>query len=216
MDLCLVNSLFFGNLKKDSLNGLYRLLKNKPSTMKKLLYILLVVLVASACSSPKYTASFNNYDKYVSNQPAVKSEVVVDEPVTEPATIAQSVSEPVTIAQPEPLLASTSSAPVELKAAPKEEVRKTYIQMTKTERKALRTHLKSEIKSYVKQQKKNLGLESNKSTGAWDNDLKMAAIFGIVGIVFTSLWGTSEILGVIGVIAVVVALVFLIKWLVRQ
>ena len=88
--------------------------------------------------------------------------------------------------------------------------------MTKSERKALRTHLKSEIKSYVKQQKKNLGIESTKATGAWDNDLKMAAIFGVVGLVLTALWGTSEILGIIGVVAVIVALVFLIKWLVRQ
>lgn len=175
--------------------------------MKKILYVLVAVLVASACSSPKYTASFNSYDKHVNYQAAAKSEVVVAEPVQ----IAKSEQ----IAQPE-LLASTSSAPVELKAAPKEEVRKTYIQMTKTERKALRTHLKSEIKSYVKQQKKNLGIESTKATGAWDNDLKMAAIFGVVGLVLTSLWGASEILGVIGVVAVIIALVFLIKWLVRQ
>ncbi len=182
--------------------------------MKKILYVLLVAIVASACSSPKYTASFNSYDKHTNYQTAAKSETVVAEPVT---SARQVVTEPATIAQPEQLLATTSSAPVELKSVtPMEEVRKTYIQMTKTERKALRTHLKSEIKNYVKQQRKNLGIESTKATGAWDNDLKMAAIFGAVGIIFTSLWGTSEILGIIGVIAVVIALVFLIKWLVRQ
>lgn len=175
--------------------------------MKKIFYVLVAGLVASACSSPKYTASFNSYDKHVNYQTAAKSEAVIAEPV-------QTIK-PEKIAQPE-LLASTSSAPVEIKSAVKEEVRKTYIQMTKTERKALRTHLKSEVKSYVKQQKKNLGLESTKATGAWDNDLKMAAIFGVVGLVLTALWGTSEILGIIGVVAVIVALVFLIKWLVRQ
>ena len=88
--------------------------------------------------------------------------------------------------------------------------------MTKTERKAVRTHLRSEIKTYVKEQKKNLGIESSNATGAWDNDLKMAAIFGVVGLVLTSLWGASEILGVIGAVAIIIALVFLIKWLVRQ
>ncbi len=170
--------------------------------MKNTFYVLVVAIVASACSGPKYTASFNSYDKHVNNQTPVKS----------PAVIAaeQKVSEP------EQLIASTSNAPVGLKAAPKEEVRKTYVQMTKTERKALRTHLKSEIKSYVKEQKKNLGIESTKATGAWDNDLKLAAIFGVVGLIFTALWGTSEILGIIGVVAVVIALIFLIKWLVRQ
>ena len=170
--------------------------------MKKVLYVLVTALLASACSSPKYTASFNSWDKHVNYQTAAKSEAVVVEPAQ--------------IAQPEQLLASTSNAPAEVKAAPKEEVRKSYIQMTKTERKAVRTHLRSEIKSYVKEQKKNFGIESTKATGAWDNDLKLAAIFGAVGLIFTALWGTSEILGIIGVVAVVIALVFLIKWLARQ
>ena len=172
--------------------------------MKNIIYLIVVVIIASACSSPKYTASFNSYDKHVSNQMPAKS-------VTD-----QTAVEPTQVAKPEQLLASTSAAPVEIKSAPKEEVRKTYIQMTKTERKALRTHLKSEIKSYVKVQKKNLGIESTKATGAWDNDLKMAAIFGVVGIIGTSLWGASEVIGVIGTIALIVAVVFLIKWLVRQ
>ena len=171
--------------------------------MKKLLYVFVVAIVASACSGPKYTASFNYFNKPINNQTSAKSVAVVEEQTK-------------VVAQPEQLLASASStSPVQLKA-PKEEVRKTYVQMTKTERKALRTHLKSEIKSYVKEQKKNLGIESTKATGAWDNDLKMAAIFGVVGLVLTSLWGASEILGVIGVVAVIIALVFLIKWLVRQ
>jgi hypothetical protein len=169
--------------------------------MKKILYVIVAVLVASACSSPKYTASFNSWDKHVNYQTASKSETTV--------------AAPVSVTQPE-LLASTSSAPVELKSAPNEEVRKTYIQMTKTERKALRTHLRSEIKSYVKVQKKNLGIESTKATGAWDNDLKMAAIFGVVGIVGTALWSASEVIGIIGTIALIIAVVFLIKWLVRQ
>ncbi len=169
--------------------------------MKKILCVIVTAIVASACTSPKYTASFNSYDKHSNSQAAAKSDAVV--------------AEPVQIAQPE-LLASTSSAPAELKAAPKEEVRKTYIQMTKTERKALRTHLKSEVKSYVKQQKKNLGIESTKATGAWDNDLKMAAIFGAVGIVLGAFISSNSVIGIIGLAAIIIALVFLIKWLVRQ
>ncbi len=176
--------------------------------MKKIFYVLVVAIVAAACSSPKYTASFNSYDKPVNYQNSANTETVLVEQTK--------VSQPVVLSQPEQLIASTSAAPADVKAAPKEEVRKTYIQMTKTERKALRTHLKNEIKTYVKEQKKNLGIESTKATGAWDNDLKMAAIFGVVGLVLTALWGTSEILGIIGVVAVIVALIFLIKWLVRQ
>jgi hypothetical protein len=172
--------------------------------MKNIIYVIVVAIIASACSGPKYTASFNSYDKHVSNQMPSKSAAVASE------------QEQPSVVQPEQLLASTSVAPVEIKAAPKEEVRKTYIQMTKTERKALRTHLKSEIKTYVKEQKKNLGIESTKATGAWDNDLKMAAIFGVVGIIGTALWGASEVIGIIGTIALIIAVVFLVKWLIRQ
>ncbi len=172
--------------------------------MKKIIYVLIVAIAASACSSPKYTASFNSYDKHTNHQTAAKSETVVAEPVTEPVTIAQS----------EQLMASTSSAPVDIKSAPKEEVRKTYIQMTKTERKELRTYLRSDIKSYVKEQKKNMGIESAKETSAMDNDLKLAAIFGAVGIVAMFIGG--DVFWIIGGIALIVGVVFFVKWLVRQ
>ena len=103
--------------------------------MKKILYVLVVAMVASACSGPKYTASFNSYDKHTNYQTAAKSESVVAEPVSEPVTTAkQVVSEPAAIAQQEQLLASTSNEPTEVKAAPKKETLKTYIEMTKTER----------------------------------------------------------------------------------
>jgi hypothetical protein len=163
--------------------------------MKKLLY--LIVLVACACSSPKYTASFNYYDK--SPSLSTKSETVVEEQSR-------------VVAQSEQLLASTSLAPVDLKATPKTEVRKTYIQMTKTERKALRAHLKSEMKAYVKEQKKNFSIESTQAS--LDEDLKLAAIFGAVGIVALIIGG--DIFYVIGAIALIIGVVFFVKWLMRQ
>ena len=172
--------------------------------MKKILYVLVIALVATACSGPKYTASFNSYDRHVSNQ------------VVQPARPETIMAEPAPVIQTEQLMASTSSAPVEIKSAPAEEVRKTYIQMTKVERKELRTHLRSEIKSYVKEQKKNLGIESTTATTAMDNDLKMAVIFGAIGLVLGAFFGVNEIIGFIGFVAIVIALVFLIKWLVRQ
>jgi len=164
--------------------------------MKKLLY--LIVIVACACSSPKYTASFNKYDK--GNVSSTKSEAVVEE-------------QTIVVAQPEQLLTSTSSVPVELETTPKTEVRKTYIQMTKTERKALRTHLKSDIKSYVKEQKKNFSVDSTDAS-SWDDDLKLAAIFGVVGLVAMIIGG--DVFWVIGTIALIIGVVFFVKWLIRQ
>jgi len=167
--------------------------------MKNILYVLVAVLVASACSSPKYTASFNSYDRHVNQQASAKSDVIVVAPTSNAN-------------QEQVVLASTSSAPVELKAVPNEEGRKTYIQMTKTERKALRTHLRSEIKSYVKEQKKNLSVESTQA--GMDNDLKLAAIFGAVGVVAMFIGG--DVFWIIGGIALIIGVVFFVKWLIRQ
>jgi hypothetical protein len=153
----------------------------------------------ASCSGPKYTASFNSYQKspnYVQVQPQHEQNV-----------LAPSL-------EPEQVLASASSAPVEIKNAPKEEVRKTYLQMDKTERKALRQQLKTDIKSYVKEHKKNMSVESTKATKGMDNDLKLASIFGAVGIVAMFIGG--EVFWIIGGIALIIGVVFFVKWLIRQ
>lgn len=167
--------------------------------MKKIIYLLSVVLLG-ACSSPKYTASFNSYDTPSGNR-TVKS-------VETPA--------PASTINPNELIASTSMAPVEIKKeiTPTTEVRKTYVQMSKTERKALRNHLRSEIKTYVKEKKENLAPKTVQATNAMDNDLKLATIFGAVGIVALIIGG--DVFWIIGGIAMIIGVVFLVKWLVRQ
>ncbi|MCW5910141.1 MAG: hypothetical protein KIT62_03655 [Cyclobacteriaceae bacterium] len=168
--------------------------------MKKLIYSL-VALGAVACSSPKYTASFNHVNSTVPYYAA--------KPVEVPAPV-----------NPEQLIASTSVAPVILLAseAPvveqnaKEAVRKTYAQMTKEERKELR----AEIKSFIKAQKvnKKMGVESASATKALDKDLKLAAIFGAVGVVALIISG--NVFYIIGGIALIIGVIFFVKWLVRQ
>ncbi|HPW62202.1 MAG TPA: hypothetical protein PLJ13_07900 [Cyclobacteriaceae bacterium] len=165
--------------------------------MKKIIYLLSVVLLG-ACSSPKYTASFNSYDT-PSGYRAVKS-----------------TETPAPVINPTELTASTSMAPVEIKkeVAPATEVRKTYIQMSKTERKVLRNHLRSEIKTYVKDQKKKSEPNTVQATHGMDNDLKLASIFGAVGIVALIIGG--DVFWIIGGIALIIGVVFFVKWLVRQ
>ncbi|HNV28174.1 MAG TPA: hypothetical protein PKJ83_03490 [Cyclobacteriaceae bacterium] len=165
--------------------------------MKKIIYLLSVVLLG-ACSSPKYTASFNSYDT-PSGYPAVKS-----------------TETPAPVINPTELTASTSMAPVEIKkdVTPATEVRKTYIQMSKTERKVLRNHLRSEIKTYVKDQKKKSEPNTVQATHGMDNDLKLASIFGAVGIVALIIGG--DVFWIIGGIALIIGVVFFVKWLVRQ
>lgn len=169
--------------------------------MKKIFYVLSALMVV-ACSSPKYTASFNQYDPQVNYHPLKK--VTLENQ-------SQSVSpEEVQV----PVLASTSNTPAEIKSEKPVEVRKTYVQMNKVERKALRNQLRSDIKTYVKAQKANLGLESVSATKALDNDLKLAAIFGAVGIVALIIGG--DVFWIIGGVAMIIGVVFFVKWLVRQ
>jgi hypothetical protein len=52
--------------------------------------------------------------------------------------------------------------------------------------------------------------------GSLDPDLKMAIIFGAVGLVLALFGGISEVFTVLGVIAILVGVYFLIKWLIRQ
>jgi hypothetical protein len=165
--------------------------------MKKIIYLLSVVLLG-ACSSPKYTASFNSYDS-----PTGYREV-------------KKVTAPASVINPTELVASTSTAPIEIKkeVAPAAEVRKTYVQMSKTERKALRTHLRNEIKTFTKTQKEKLSPQTTQATQGMDNDLKLAAVFGAVGIVALIIGG--DVFWIIGGIAMLIGVVFFVKWLLRQ
>jgi hypothetical protein len=170
--------------------------------MKKLIYSV-IVLSMVACSGPKYTASFNNVNSTV---PYYASKTG-----TSPARI-----------NPNQLLASTSEIPV-LVEEPSNTVvptakplRKTYMQMTKAERKDLRKYLRMEIKSVVNAKKfdKKMGVEAANATKAMDNDLKLAAIFGAVGLVAMLING--NVFWIIGGIALIIGVVFFVKWLVRQ
>ncbi len=49
-----------------------------------------------------------------------------------------------------------------------------------------------------------------------DHDLKLAIIFGAVGLTLTLFGGVNEVFWILGVIAFVVGVVFFVKWVVRQ
>lgn len=164
--------------------------------MKKIYYLIAAAFMMGACSTSKYTASFNSYESY-----GAKSAIN-----TEAKTLT-------VVTNDEIVLASTSSAPVEIATQASSEG-KTYVQMNKTERKALRNHLRKEIRTYVKE-KKNLHIESTQAVQkGMDNDLKLAAIFGAVGIVALIISG--EVFYILGGIALIIGVVFFVKWLVRQ
>jgi len=167
---------------------------------RSLLYLLSLALLA-ACSAPKYTYNFDHYNYNAGKKKsAVSTESVV---MQGPEAI-----------KSEELVASTDAAVVlpVVASENKTEVRKTYAQMNKSERKEVRTQLKSAMKDYAKAKKDNV--KAAHSTKGMDNDLKLAAIFGAVGIVALIIGG--NVFWIIGGIALLIGVVFFVKWLIRQ
>jgi hypothetical protein len=174
--------------------------------MKRTLLILAAVAFMASCSSPKYTYNFDHYN-YNAGKKKVSS--VVNEAVANDGPQA---------IQPELLMASTTNEipsveiillTTEAKAAP---VKKTYAQMTKTERKELRTYLKAEVKSSIKAKKESIN--SATSAKGMDGDLKLATIFGAVGIAGLIIGG--DVFYIIGGLALLIGVVFFVKWVISQ
>lgn len=169
--------------------------------MKKILYLIPVALLA-ACSAPKYTASFQHQEINTGYHP-VKAAIGL---AADPAT---------TFPEGEVVTASTKAQPTITLAEAKKEVRTAYLKMSKAERKEVRQLLKKEIKSIVKNQKKEMSVTSTNASGL-DHDLKLAAIFGAVGIVGLLLGSAGQFFVVIGAISLIIGVVFFVKWLIRQ
>jgi hypothetical protein len=174
--------------------------------MKKNIAYVITMLVLASCSAPKYTYHFDHYDynsgkkKAASQEAMVSSNTVTTDAVgvIDESTLVASAKEDETTYLAEPAPAIT-----------KEEAVARIKSMTKEERK----ELKKEIKKYVKESKKEESLKGEGSRKL-ENDVKLAAIFGAVGIVLLIIGG--DVLYVLGAIALIVGLYFFIRWLVRQ
>ena len=166
------------------------------------------VALCAACSAPKMAYKFDYHD-YNAGRKAkdLKEEVATNpgplpvqpesmlamEPVKdEPATSIESIEKPAVVANG-----------------------KSYDDMSKKERRELRRELKKEIKN-IKSKKNDSkdNVSSVESTKAIDRDLKLAAIFGAVGIVALIINGT--VFYIIGGVALIIGIVFFVKWLIRQ
>lgn len=183
-------------------------------------YYLLLGMALAACSSPKYVYHFDHYD-YNSGRKLQTKEIPVN------STEAVAEASPL-VTEQEDLVASTASAPVTVKekttlpsapvtkAEAKSAFEKKYRSMTKAERKEFRQAVKHEIKNYMKAKKEGDHGASVAATSELDRDLKLAIIFGAVGLTLTLFGGVTEVFWVLGVIAIVIGLVFFIQWLMRQ
>lgn len=183
--------------------------------MRKQFFLIRVVgavLTLAACSSPKYTYNFDHYD-YNSGKKrqAEKSFVQVPTEGIGPLTFREkdllASASPVVVVSEEIKI----SSPFSLK-----EKADRYKSMSKSERRDFRKELKKEIKNYAKELK--AGDQGARVTAAkeLDDELKLAIIFGAIGITLTVLGGINTIFWVLGVIGLIIGLVFFIRWISTQ
>ena len=182
--------------------------------MKNLFLLIIAALFFAACSSPKYTYNFDYYDYNSGKKPSVAQQKV------EPAQ-----TSPVEVAEVSPLILEQQPVVADAGTTPVLENKKTVVtpdakaiaekvaSMSKSERKELKKNLKEYIKSAKKNTSDGASVNASKQM---DHDLKLAAIFGAVGLVLTLLGGINTVFWVLGVIALVIGVVFFIKWLARQ
>jgi len=181
--------------------------------MKKSLFLIGAVVLMAACSSPKYTYNFDHYD-YNSGRKQQPEKVTAqantpESPlaIQEQTLVASNEESAVVLAETEkPATAAEAQANLEKK----------YNSMSKAERKEFRKEVKQSMKEYMKAKKEGNSVAADEAIKAMDHDLKLAIIFGAVGLTLTLFGGVNSVFWILGVIAVVIGVVFLIKWLVRQ
>jgi hypothetical protein len=77
----------------------------------------------------------------------------------------------------------------------------------------LRHQLKRDIKAYLAA-KRNFDSVKGAQASGMDHDLKLAVIFGAIGIVGLAIGG--DVFYIIGGIALLIGVVFFVKWVIRQ
>jgi len=206
--------------------------------MKHILLLVAAILIVTACSSPRYTYNFDYYDynsgrKHQHAKAAQSRTETEEHPLTlEERTLVASAAPIVlteedipaekTAAKPAKVSKPSKAAIAETKnaeAAAKENaalLAKRYKELSKSQRKEFKAELKKQFKRYMKAKRTGDTVAANNATSNMDQDLKMAIIFGAVGLTLTLFGGINEAFWILGVIAIVVGVVFLVKWLVRQ
>lgn len=172
--------------------------------MKPRLLVILAAVLAASCSSPKYTYKFDYHDYNAGR----KDKQVMKEVAANPG--------PVEI-QPEMLVAE---APVvatenEIKAnVVKPRTKAAPLTLSKSEMKAMVKDFKGTVKKALKSSKAD---DKDQGTKVMDHDLKLSLIFLVVAVLAGALYPVSPYLTyIVGTVAFILAVVFFVKWVIRQ
>lgn len=179
--------------------------------MIKLFFPLCILIICASCTSQKYVYHFDHHNYSAGKakqQPTTAGETVLEEIdlTLDDASLIASADNRKPVIVPE--------AAAEKIAPSKEEALRSYKEMSKAERKEFRKEAKTLMKNYVKAVKSGDEGKIAEASKAMDQDLKMAAIFGAVGLVALIIGG--DVFWVIGGIALLIGVVFFVLWLSRQ
>ena len=174
-------------------------------------YIVGIVLFLASCSTPRYTYNFDYYD-YNSGRKEL--------PTTQAnESLLNTNAEPLKLDKNE-LVAATDlnekTSTQRYKPSDTHASVSTYKDLSKTEKKELRNQLKDYVKNHSKKSKSGDEVAGVNATKQLDDDLKLAIIFGAIGITFAILGGINTVFWVIGVVGLIVGLVFFIRWISTQ
>ncbi len=177
--------------------------------MRNHFFLLVAAVIFASCSTQKYAYHFDHYD-YQAGKKQIQNEnplaVQENERITEESPLKL---------DPEVMMASTEKnvvASTEVKTESKPA--KSYKEMSKAEQKEFRKEAKTLMKTYIKAKKSGDEIKAAEATAAMDHDLKLAAIFGAVGIVSLIIGG--DVFWIIGGIALIIGVVFFVIWLSKQ
>ena len=174
-------------------------------------YVVGLMLILASCSSPRYSYNFDYYDYNSGRKELHHTHSNESSLATNVDPLKLDRNELVATAE---LHDKKSSQPYV--AENKQASGRTVKDLSRAEVKRLRGDLKNYIKEHSKKLKSGDEVANVNATKQLDNDLKLAIIFGAIGITFAILGGINTVFWVIGVVGLIVGLVFFIRWISTQ
>jgi hypothetical protein len=186
--------------------------------MKRILLVLLPALLC-ACSSPRYSYYFDSYDYSEGRKPQIvqlkEKNNFADIQHTESDLMAD-VSKRIVL-EDRTIINLLPSGVNDMETYAGKDEHRNIESLTKFSRKERREFIR-DLKDAIRESKKNPHQThvAPDEIKVMDKDLKMAIIFGAVGLTLSLFTGVHAAFGVLGVVAIVVGVVFLVRWLIRQ